>query len=57
VKSRDLLNLQEELSECMGSNVTLKEKNKGAGQLIIDYISHEHLEILIANLKNCNKGA
>jgi ParB family chromosome partitioning protein len=57
VKSRDVLRLQEELSDYMGSNVTLKEKGKGAGQVIIDYLSHEHLEILIANLKNCNKGA
>lgn len=56
-KSRDLLNLQEELSECMGTNVTLKEKSKGAGQLIIDYVSHEQLDTLIANLKNCNKEA
>lgn len=57
VKSRDVLRLQEELSERIGTNVTIKEKNKGTGQLIIDYTSHEHLEELIANYKNCNKGA
>ncbi|MCX7192463.1 MAG: ParB/RepB/Spo0J family partition protein [Proteobacteria bacterium] len=52
VKSRDLLNLQEELSEYMAANVTIREKSKGAGQMIIDYVSHEHLEELIVNLKN-----
>lgn len=55
-KSRDALNLQEELSEHLGTNVTLKAKNNGAGQLIIDYMSHDQLDSLIANLKNCNKG-
>jgi len=55
VKSRDVLNLQEELSELTGTNVTIKEKAQGAGQLIIDYISHDHLEALINSLKNCNK--
>ncbi len=55
VKSRDLLNLQEELSELMGANVIIKEKMQATGQLIIDYASHEHLEALINSLKNCNK--
>ena len=50
-KSRDVLRLQEDLSERIGSNVTIKEKNKVAGQLIIDYVSHEQLEELIANLQ------
>ncbi len=54
--SRDVLNFQEELSGFMGANVTLKEKSKGAGHLIIDYISHEHLDELVEKLKNCNKG-
>jgi len=51
VKSRDVLRLQEELSERMGTNVTIKEKNKGAGQLVIDYDNHEQLDELIANLQ------
>ncbi|HCJ51326.1 MAG: chromosome partitioning protein ParB [Gallionellales bacterium CG_4_10_14_3_um_filter_54_96] len=51
VKSRDVLRLQEELSERMGTNVTIKEKNKGAGQLVIDYVNHEQLDELIANLQ------
>ncbi len=55
-KSRDLLNLQEDLSEWMGTNVTVRPKKGGAGQLVIDYLSHEQLDSLIANLKNSRQG-
>lgn len=50
-KSRDVLRLQEELSERMGTNVTIKEKKKGAGQLVIDYMNHEQLDGLIGELQ------
>ncbi|MDD2720559.1 MAG: ParB/RepB/Spo0J family partition protein [Gallionella sp.] len=50
-KSRDVIRVQEELSECIGANVTIKEKKKGAGQLVIDYSSNEQLDELIANLQ------
>lgn len=50
-KTRDVLRLQEVLSEQMGTNVTIKEKKKGAGQLVIDYVSHEQLEAIVANLQ------
>jgi len=57
-KSRDIVQLQDKLSECMGTNVTIKEKKKGAGQLVIDYVSHDHLDGLIAGLqKNVVGGA
>lgn len=56
-KSRDLISLEDDLSGQLGTRVTFKEKSKGAGQVIIDYTSHEQLDSLIANLKNCNKGA
>lgn len=57
-KSRDVLRLQEQLSESIGTNVTIKEKKKGAGQLVIDYVNHEQLDDIIANLqKNVVKGA
>ena len=49
--SRDILRLQEELSQCLGTNVTIKTGKKGQGKLIIDYISHDYLDGLIANLK------
>jgi ParB family chromosome partitioning protein len=57
VISRDVLSLQESLSERIGTNVTIREKSKGTGQLVIDYVNHEQLESLITYLQNCNKGA
>lgn len=49
--NRDLLHLQEDLSESLGTKVTIKPGKKGVGKLIIDYSSHDHLEELIARLK------
>lgn len=48
---RDILNLQEELSQRIGTSVQIKIGNKGTGKLVIDYSSHDHLEELIARLK------
>ncbi len=48
---RDILNLQEELSQHIGTSVQIKIGNKGSGKLVIDYSSHDHLEELIARLK------
>jgi ParB family chromosome partitioning protein len=48
---RDLLRLQEELSESVGTKVVIKPGNRGSGKLILDYTSHEHLDELIANLQ------
>jgi ParB family chromosome partitioning protein len=48
---RDILNLQEDLSQRIGTNVQIKIGNKGSGKLVIDYSSHDHLEELIARLK------
>lgn len=57
IQSRDVIRLQDELSECIGANVTIKEKKKGAGQLVIEFSSHEQLEELIVNLqKNVTRG-
>jgi len=49
--NRDILRLQEELSEAMGTKVIIKAGNRGAGKLIIDYTSHDHLDGLITRLK------
>ena len=49
--SRDILRLQEELSQHMGTNVAIKPGKKGAGKLIIDYVSHDYLDELISHLK------
>lgn len=47
---RDILNLQETLSQRIGTSVQIKIGNKGMGKLIIDYCSHDHLAELIARL-------
>ena len=48
---RDLLHLQEDLSQRLGTNVQIKTGQKGAGKLIVDYTSHDHLDELIKRLK------
>lgn len=47
---RDTLNLEEALSQRIGTTVQIKIGNKGAGKLVIDYSSHDHLDELIARL-------
>jgi ParB family transcriptional regulator, chromosome partitioning protein len=47
---RDVARLQDRLSERLGTRVELKQGRKGAGKLVIDYMSHEHLDELIARL-------
>lgn len=49
--SRDMLNLQEELSQRIGTTVQIKSGKKGSGKLVIEYTSNDHLEELIARLK------
>ena len=48
---RDILNLQEEISERIGTAVQIKTGKKGAGKLVIEYSSNDHLDELIARLK------
>lgn len=48
---RDLLNLQEELAQTIGTAVQIKAGKKGAGKLIIEFSSNSHLDELIAKLK------
>ena len=49
--NRDILHLQEELAQQIGTNVQIKAGKKGAGKLVIDYTSHDHLDELIKRLK------
>lgn len=49
--NRDILRLQEELSEALGTKVTIKPGSRGAGKLVIEYTSHDHLDELISRLK------
>jgi ParB family transcriptional regulator, chromosome partitioning protein len=48
---RDILNLQETLSQQIGTTVQIKIGSKGAGKLVIDYSSNDHLEELISKFK------
>ncbi len=49
--SRDILRFQEELAQRIGTNVQIKVGRRGAGKLIIDFTSHDHLDELIKRLK------
>jgi ParB family chromosome partitioning protein len=48
---RDLLRLQEDLAQHIGTGVEIKPGKKGAGKLVLDYVSLDHLDDLIAKLK------
>ncbi|MGH8717563.1 MAG: ParB/RepB/Spo0J family partition protein [Burkholderiales bacterium] len=48
---RDVLRLQEELSERLGTTVTLQQVGKGAGKLVIHYTSLDQLETILARLR------
>jgi len=48
--SRDIQRLEEEVSEKLGTTVEIKVGRKGSGRLVISYMSHEHLDDLLARL-------
>jgi ParB family chromosome partitioning protein len=49
--NRDVLRLQEEVSEQLGTKVEIKAGAKGAGKLVIAYSSLDHLDELLRRLK------
>lgn len=49
--SRDILQLQEDIAQHLGTNVQIKVGKKGTGKLVINYTSHDHLSELIARWK------
>lgn len=49
--SRDILQLQEDIAQHLGTNVQIKAGKKGTGKLVISYTSHDHLAALIARWK------
>lgn len=49
--NRDILRLQEELSQHLGTSVIIKAGKRGAGKLVIDYANHDYLDGLIKYLK------
>jgi ParB family chromosome partitioning protein len=50
-KSRDVLRLEEELSDAVASKVAIKPRGKSGGQLVIDFANYDQLDGLIARLK------
>ena len=47
---RDTARLQEEVSERLGTTVEIRPGKKGAGKLVVGYMSHAHLDELLAKL-------
>jgi ParB family chromosome partitioning protein len=50
-KSRDVVRLEEELSDALATRVSLKANSKGRGQLVIDFNDFEQLDGLIARFR------
>ncbi|MDP5007750.1 MAG: chromosome partitioning protein ParB, partial [Glaciimonas sp.] len=50
-KSRDITRLEEELSDTLATQVTIKTSGKNRGQLIIDFADLDALDGLIERLK------
>jgi ParB family chromosome partitioning protein len=48
---RDLVRLEEELSERLGTTVEIRPARKGRGKLVVHYSSLDHLEQLLKRLK------
>jgi ParB family chromosome partitioning protein len=48
---RDVQRLEEELSEALGTTVEIHSGAKGTGKLVLHYMSHEHLDDLLARLR------
>ncbi|CAE6693057.1 ParB/RepB/Spo0J family partition protein [Candidatus Nitrotoga fabula] len=49
--SRDILQLQEQISQQLGTDIQIRAGKKGAGKVVIHYTSHDHLAELIARWK------
>jgi ParB family chromosome partitioning protein len=47
---RDTARLQEEVSERLGTTVEIRPGKNGVGKLIVDYMSHAHLDELLGKL-------
>jgi ParB family transcriptional regulator, chromosome partitioning protein len=49
--NRDLLRLQEELSDSLGANVAIRSSKKGSGKVTIDFASLDQLDGLLSRLR------
>jgi len=51
-KDRDLLIIEEEMSEGFGHKIEIEAKNKKSGKVVINYNTKDELESIISKLKN-----
>jgi ParB-like chromosome segregation protein Spo0J len=49
-KNRDLLNIEEELSEVFGHKIQIEQKSSSKGRLFISYTSKDDREAIISKL-------
>jgi len=47
---RDVMRLEEELSERVGTRIEIKPGSKGKGRIIVRYVNHDHFDDLVARL-------
>ena len=52
IKDRDLLIVEEEMSESFGHKIEIEAKNKKSGKVVINYNTKDELESIISKLKN-----
>ena len=52
IKDRDLLIIEEEMSEGFGHKIEIEAKNKKSGKVVINYNTKDELESIISKLKN-----
>lgn len=50
-ENRDLLRLQEEISDCLGASVAIRANKKGVGKVLIDFASLDQLDGLLARMR------
>jgi len=48
---RDVVRLEEELSEEFGTSVEIRQGTKGSGKLVVRYTSHDHLDSLLTRFR------
>ena len=55
-KNRDLLNIEEELSECMGHKIQIDQQTASKGKISISYSSKDERESIISKLLKLKKN-
>ena len=56
IKNRDLLNIEEELSETLGHKSEIDEQSQSKGKILISYTSKDERETIISKLLQLKKN-